>query len=90
MRAVPLRLTVERPEGRFAGRVIAGGGRGWFNRPMPVAVAMTLVGASRHRRLKRAARSASDAALDDRAVTAFTAGGTLLALATIALVLAQS
>lgn len=90
MRAVPLRLTVERPEGRFAGRVIAGGGRGWFNRPMPVAVAMTLVGASRHRRLKRAARSASDAALDDRAVTAFTAAGTLLALATIALVLAQS
>ena len=55
-----------------------------------LAVAMTLIGAGRHRRLKRAARSASDAALDDRTVTAFTAGGTLLALATIALVLAQS
>lgn len=55
-----------------------------------LAVAMTLIGAGRHRRLKRAARSASDAALEDRTVTAFTAGGTLLALATIALVLAQS
>jgi uncharacterized membrane protein YidH (DUF202 family) len=55
-----------------------------------LAVGMVVVGTQRHRRLARAAVAGIDSGLDSRVVAAFTVGGMVLGLRTVALVLAQS
>jgi uncharacterized membrane protein YidH (DUF202 family) len=55
-----------------------------------LAVGMTLVGAMRHRRLTDATLDAAQSSLGSWAIGAFTAGGVLLSVCTVALVLAQS
>jgi len=55
-----------------------------------LALGLTIVGARRHRRLRDGILTAADAGIDTRAVALFSAGGIVIALCTIALVLAQS
>jgi putative membrane protein len=55
-----------------------------------LAIGMTVVGARRHRRLTNATLSAVESSVGSRAIGAFTAGGVLISVCTIALVLAQS
>ena len=55
-----------------------------------LAVGLLVIGAQRQRDLQRALERGSRAPLSFRLVTLFTAGGVLLALATVALVVAQT